>query len=161
VLVPRLFAPPPPAMLSRSLAVLACALPLLVSADVYTGKPDPAPAGYEQWTSPIVTPAKNITGDGGWAAAVAKARQFVSQLTLEEKINVTTGVDVYNRCVGNTGVSTLRYITSDTADDAAPRPSPAWAGRAFASRTRRLVSVSPTLRLLCKLLPLSCLLAKL
>jgi beta-glucosidase len=89
-------------MLSRTLAALVCALPLVV-ADTYSGVPDPAPAGYEEWTSPIVTPAKNISGDGGWDDALAKARAFVGKLTLAEKINITTGVDVQDRCVGNTG----------------------------------------------------------
>lgn len=73
--------------------------------DVITGIPDSAPDGFEEWVSPIVTPAKNVAGLQDWASAVAKARAFVSQLTLQEKINVTTGTDIFNRCVGNTGVS--------------------------------------------------------
>jgi beta-glucosidase len=85
-------------------ALLALALPGVIS-DTLTRIPDAAPPGYEEWESEIVLPAKNATGDGGWGSAVARARAFVSKLTLEEKINVTTGTDVYNRCVGNTGVS--------------------------------------------------------
>ncbi|KAJ7720754.1 beta-glucosidase [Mycena maculata] len=78
------------------------ALPLAL-ADVTTGIPDAAPPGFEEWESPIVLPAPAVTGQGDWAAAVAKARAFTAQLTLDEKINVTTGVDVLGRCVGNTG----------------------------------------------------------
>lgn len=75
-------------------------------ADVTTGIPDAAPAGFEEWESPIVLPAPAVKGSGDWALAVAKAKKFVAGLTLAEKVNVTTGVDVLNRCVGNTGVST-------------------------------------------------------
>ncbi|KAF4456402.1 beta-glucosidase [Fusarium austroafricanum] len=40
----------------------------------------------------------------GWEEAYAKAKEFVSQLTLMEKVNLTTGVGWMNdRCVGNTG----------------------------------------------------------
>lgn len=40
----------------------------------------------------------------GWEEAYAKAKQFVSQLTLMEKVNLTTGVGwISERCVGNTG----------------------------------------------------------
>ncbi|ETS77700.1 beta-glucosidase A [Pestalotiopsis fici W106-1] len=40
----------------------------------------------------------------GWESAYAQARDFVSQLTLLEKINLTTGVGWENGpCVGNTG----------------------------------------------------------
>jgi beta-glucosidase len=88
--------------------VLALALPLLSHADVITGIPDAAPPGFEEWESPVIVPAANTSasglGNAGWAAALQKARVFVRQLTLEEKINVTTGTDIFNRCVGNTGV---------------------------------------------------------
>jgi hypothetical protein len=104
------------------LALLGALLPL-AAADVITRIPDAAPPGFEEWISPIVVPAKNVSGDGDWASAVRRAREFVSQLTLEEKVhmrvhtwlhfviftrhpqvNVTTGIDVYGRCVGQTGV---------------------------------------------------------
>lgn len=93
-----------------------------VFANVITRIPDAAPPGFEEWVSPIVSaftrlrrvfadprriqivPAKNVSGDGGWASAVAKARAFVAKLTLEEKVNLTTGVGTNGRCVGNTGV---------------------------------------------------------
>jgi beta-glucosidase len=105
-------------MLSRkstALILALLALPL-VSADVISGIPDAAPPGYEQWISEIVLPAKNISGDGGWATATAKARAFVSKLTLEEKINVTTGTDIYDRCVGNSGVRTCHLSIIRGAD---------------------------------------------
>ena len=40
-----------------------------------------------------------ISGDGGWANAAAKAKAFVQQLTIDEKVNLTTGVDTVGRCV--------------------------------------------------------------
>ncbi|KAJ7710040.1 glycoside hydrolase superfamily [Mycena metata] len=72
-------------------------------ADVVTGEPDPAPPGFEQWVSPVIVPSPPVIGTGDWASAVARAKNFVAGLTLEEKINVTTGVDLAGRCVGNTG----------------------------------------------------------
>ncbi|KAI6784988.1 uncharacterized protein J7T54_008082 [Emericellopsis cladophorae] len=49
--------------------------------------------------SPAVYPSPNATGTGGWEEAVAKARDFVSQLTLEEKADMVTGTP--GPCVGN------------------------------------------------------------
>ncbi|KAI9846043.1 MAG: hypothetical protein M1838_001425 [Thelocarpon superellum] len=44
------------------------------------------------------------SGSGDWAQAYTKARHFVSQLTLLEKVNLTTGVGwQQERCVGQTG----------------------------------------------------------
>ncbi|KAF7358310.1 Beta-glucosidase [Mycena venus] len=67
-------------------------------ADVITGIPDPAPVGFEQWVSPVIMPAPPVVGTGDWATAVARAKNFVSGLTLEEKINVTTGIDIGGPC---------------------------------------------------------------
>jgi beta-glucosidase len=45
-----------------------------------------------------------MRGGNGWQDAYAKAQEFVSQLTLLEKINLTTGVGWEGQpCVGNTG----------------------------------------------------------
>ena len=41
----------------------------------------------------------NITGAGGWDAALSKAQAFVSQLTLDEKAYMVTGTT--GPCVGN------------------------------------------------------------
>ncbi|KAK6434222.1 hypothetical protein LTR95_009592 [Oleoguttula sp. CCFEE 5521] len=50
--------------------------------------------------SPPVYPSPNATGIG-WEAAFAKASNFVSQLTLEEKVRLVTGTP--GPCVGNIG----------------------------------------------------------
>ncbi|KAF1965925.1 avenacinase [Bimuria novae-zelandiae CBS 107.79] len=50
-------------------------------------------------TSPPVYPSPNITGTGGWETALAKAKAFVAQLTLDEKTFMITGVA--GPCVGN------------------------------------------------------------
>ena len=44
------------------------------------------------YTSPPAYPSPWGEGLGDWGAAYAKARDFVSQLTLLEKVNLTTGV---------------------------------------------------------------------
>ena len=55
-------------------------------------------------TSPPEYPSPWGEGLGDWAAAYAQARQFVSQLTLTEKVNLTTGVGWESeKCVGNNG----------------------------------------------------------
>ncbi|KAK5359351.1 hypothetical protein LTR11_010535 [Exophiala xenobiotica] len=57
-----------------------------------------------QFTSPPSYPSPWGSGAGDWAAAYEKARAFVSQLTLLEKVNLTTGVGWEGeRCVGNVG----------------------------------------------------------
>lgn len=45
---------------------------------------------YNQ-TSPPKYPSPWGTGAGDWAAAYKKATAMVSQMTLEEKVNITTG----------------------------------------------------------------------
>jgi beta-glucosidase len=107
-------------LLPAGLLAFSGLLLMSVCADIITHVLDAAPPGFEEWISPIVCfpspclcfPAyspkiatKNVSGDGDWASAVANARAFVAQLTLEEKVNLTTGIGINGRCVGNTGVS--------------------------------------------------------
>lgn len=55
-------------------------------------------------TSPPEYPSPWGRGAADWAESYAKARAFVSQLTLTEKVNLTTGVGWEGeQCVGNTG----------------------------------------------------------
>ncbi|KAJ7470204.1 hypothetical protein B0H11DRAFT_2229019 [Mycena galericulata] len=82
-------------MLPR-LSILAL-LSLRTLSDVITGIPDAAPPSFEQWESPIVLPAPSVQGTADWASAVQRARAFLAGLTLEEKVNITTGVDVLGR----------------------------------------------------------------
>lgn len=44
------------------------------------------------WTSPPSYPSPWGSGLGDWGAAYEKAHAFVSQLTLLEKVNLTTGI---------------------------------------------------------------------
>ena len=53
--------------------------------------PDPA-ASVNAEFSPPYYPSPWGTGSGNWADAYAKAKVFVEQLTLTEKVNLTTGV---------------------------------------------------------------------
>ncbi|KAF1832223.1 beta-glucosidase [Decorospora gaudefroyi] len=55
-------------------------------------------------TSPPFYPSPWVEGTGDWAQAYAQAKAFVSQLTLLEKVNLTTGTGWQsNKCVGNVG----------------------------------------------------------
>lgn len=42
-------------------------------------------------------------GKGAWANAYVSAQELVSQMTLEEKVNVTGGVETESTCAGMTG----------------------------------------------------------
>ncbi|ERT02749.1 hypothetical protein HMPREF1624_01051 [Sporothrix schenckii ATCC 58251] len=68
-------------------------------------------AGYTNAQAPAGAPSLSLfpspwgqgSGDG-WDAAYAQARAFVSNLTLVEKVNLTTGTGwEFDRCIGNTG----------------------------------------------------------
>ncbi|KAF5350410.1 hypothetical protein D9758_012464 [Tetrapyrgos nigripes] len=48
-----------------------------------------------RWSAPA------LTGGKSWSDAFAKASALVANMTLEEKVNITTGIP--GRCVGNTG----------------------------------------------------------
>jgi beta-glucosidase len=41
--------------------------------------------------SPYSYPSPNATGIGGWDIAITKAKRFVSQLSIEEKVGLCTG----------------------------------------------------------------------
>ena len=63
-----------------------------------------ANAQVDGQTSPPSYPSPWMRGGNGWQDAYAKAQSFVSQLTLLEKVNLTTGVGWHGElCVGNTG----------------------------------------------------------
>lgn len=85
------------------------------------------PASEDARYSPPFYPSPWMTGQGEWADAYAKARDFVSQLTLLEKVNLTTGVGWEGeQCVGQVNLNVdfgnctlLKVIRLD--------PSLAWA----------------------------------
>ncbi|KAI0440879.1 family 3 glycoside hydrolase [Xylaria telfairii] len=61
-------------------------------------------AKSEYASSPPVYPSPPGRGTGAWAHAYVRARDLVSQMTLEEKANITRGFAVPdNTCAGNTG----------------------------------------------------------
>lgn len=51
--------------------------------------------------SPPFYPAPAASGAGGWLEHVERARSLVSQMTLEEKVNLTGGARANNSCGGN------------------------------------------------------------
>ncbi|KAK5624993.1 hypothetical protein RRF57_000709 [Xylaria bambusicola] len=72
---------------------------LLVGDVVSFSGADPLP------TSPVFYPSPwSAGGPDGWDAAYQRAHEFVSKLTLLEKVNLTTGTgNQANLCTGNTG----------------------------------------------------------
>lgn len=56
--------------------------PKNVETDLYSPREPDSPYSY---------PSPNITGIGGWDIAIAKAKLFVSQLSTEEKVSLSTG----------------------------------------------------------------------
>jgi beta-glucosidase len=54
---------------------------------------------YFYGESPLVPPPV-ANGTGNWSAAYAKAKAFVAQLSLDEKVNFTAGVTPDNGCSG-------------------------------------------------------------
>lgn len=68
-------------------------------AATYPNATSPDPAAQENAEfSPPYYPSPWGSGAGEWASAYAKARAFVGQLTLIEKINLTTGVGYVTIC---------------------------------------------------------------
>ncbi|KAK5989845.1 putative beta-glucosidase A [Cladobotryum mycophilum] len=67
--------------------------------------PVPAPGSGAHAQSPPHYPSPWMDPQApGWEQAYAKAKEFVSQLTLLEKVNITTGVGwMGEKCVGNVG----------------------------------------------------------
>lgn len=59
----------------------------------------------QEYQSPLSYPSPwGGGGPGGWDEAYTKAREFVSKLTLVEKVNLTTGTgNQADLCTGNTG----------------------------------------------------------
>ncbi|KZP08821.1 glycoside hydrolase family 3 protein [Athelia psychrophila] len=76
-----------------------------VAADVTSGSASASStaASTAPASTGTLTPPKPVNGDGDWSSAVSRARTFVAQLTVPEKVNLTTGVDSSGRCDGNTG----------------------------------------------------------
>lgn len=62
------------------------------------------PASSQNANDERYFPSAWVTGGPGWDEAIGKARDFVGQLTLAEKVNLTTGTGwEADRCVGVTG----------------------------------------------------------
>ncbi|KAA8568708.1 hypothetical protein EYC84_007708 [Monilinia fructicola] len=77
------------------------------STTTYPGAVDPVIAGgakFNQTSEPFYPSPWMNPHTGGWEEAYVKAKDFVSQLTLLEKVNLTTGVGWEGEaCVGNVG----------------------------------------------------------
>ncbi|KAI0442735.1 glycoside hydrolase superfamily [Xylaria telfairii] len=81
-------------MLSSTLYLVACLAALGLSQDVITDDT----TFYGQ--SPPVYPSPQGTGIGDWADAYSQAKDIVSQLSRDEKVNLTGGISVNSACSG-------------------------------------------------------------
>ncbi|KAI9785182.1 MAG: hypothetical protein M1839_000820 [Geoglossum umbratile] len=71
---------------------------VLFLATICSSQSTPNPSSPPKYPSPWLSPARD------WESAYEKARDFVGQLTLLEKVNLTTGVGwQQEQCVGNVG----------------------------------------------------------
>ncbi|TGJ83773.1 hypothetical protein E0Z10_g4987 [Xylaria hypoxylon] len=82
-------------MLSSALYLIASLVTLGLGQDVITDDT----VFYGQ--SPPVYPSPQGTGTGDWADAYSQAKSMVSQLSREEKINLTGGISVDSACSGS------------------------------------------------------------
>ncbi|KAF8592823.1 hypothetical protein BDV93DRAFT_399538, partial [Ceratobasidium sp. AG-I] len=80
--------------------------------------------------------------DGGsaWKSAFAKAKAVVAKMTVEEKVNITTGIGASSPCAGNTGAVPRLGIPSFCLQDGPTGVRPA----DFASQFPAEVSVAAT-----------------
>ncbi|OCK81301.1 glycoside hydrolase family 3 protein [Lepidopterella palustris CBS 459.81] len=97
--------------LAQAAAILAIHLTKVgAAATLYPNATNPNPSNstnaseLNDATSPPYYPSPWMDGSGQWADAYTKAQDFVRQLTLLEKVNLTTGVGWEGEaCVGNVG----------------------------------------------------------
>jgi hypothetical protein len=61
--------------------------------------------------SPPYYPSPWMTGKGDWAEAYQTAKDFVSQLTLLEKVNITTGTSPLHVAVSTTTPSLREWLS--------------------------------------------------
>ncbi|KAK3305783.1 glycoside hydrolase family 3 protein [Chaetomium strumarium] len=84
------------------MAVSTTLLAILLLPILLTTTTHAADTPFLGFPSPWTSPSNN--SDSSWAAAYAQAVAFVANLTLTEKVNLTTGTGWQaDRCVGNTG----------------------------------------------------------
>ncbi|CAE6507267.1 unnamed protein product [Rhizoctonia solani] len=86
------------------------------------------------WSGPLAD------GGNAWKDAFAKARKVVASMTLEEKVNITTGVGLSSRCAGNTGAVPRLNIPALCLQDGPAGVRPA----DFASQFPAQVTVAAT-----------------
>ncbi|CAE6464700.1 hypothetical protein ACGC1H_006033 [Rhizoctonia solani] len=86
------------------------------------------------WSGPLAD------GGNAWKSAFAKAKFMVSQMTLEEKVGLVTGIGDSSRCAGNTGAVSRLNIPSFCMQDGPAGVRPA----DFASQFPAQVTVAAT-----------------
>ncbi|QRV90159.1 glycoside hydrolase family 3 protein [Ceratobasidium sp. AG-Ba] len=98
--------------------------------------------GLESIHDPPLNDWSRYTANGGsaWGDAFKKAKDVVAQMTLEEKVNLTTGLGMYTPCAGNTGAIPRLEIPSFCLQDGPTGVRPA----DFASQFPSQVTVAAT-----------------
>ncbi|CAE6420787.1 unnamed protein product, partial [Rhizoctonia solani] len=86
------------------------------------------------WSGPLAN------GGSAWKHAFAKAKEVVSKMTLEEKVNITTGIGSSSTCAGNTGAVPRLNIPTFCLQDGPAGVRPA----DFASQFPAQVTVAAT-----------------
>ncbi|KHN94331.1 Glycoside hydrolase, family 3 [Metarhizium album ARSEF 1941] len=83
------------------LAVWQNGCPNAAAASATAGKNAVTNDTYFYGQSPPIYPSPETTGGSEWAAAYEKAKSLVAQMTLEEKVNITGGVNLETGCSGS------------------------------------------------------------
>lgn len=78
-------------MMKSMYALLLSWAPLLALAQGDYQIVDPDLFDPREPVTPYSYPSPNATGMGGWDVAIARARWFVAELTIEEKASICTG----------------------------------------------------------------------
>ena len=100
--------------------------------------PNAVAGAQSDQTSPPKYPSPWGSGEGDWAEAYKKAIDVVKQLTLEEKVNLTTGMMLSSHRTANKSLQ--HQVRDGNRNNALAKPvvSLVWASEASVFRTLRL-----------------------
>lgn len=97
----------------------------------------PSPYGPHEPDSPYSYPSPNATGRGGWDVAIAKAKRFVSRLTVDEKVSICTG-NGFPQEIPPSSTAMPWWLTCMQSRPVCHRPHPYLPRRHFSHSARQL-----------------------